>query len=358
VTIPDDVRPELEAMARSTTLAHVLVERARIILACEQGHSTEFVARMIGCESRNVRKWKARFLQSPTLESLKDRPRSGRPARISLANRCELVALACERPDEKLAPFQDVWTHKALSEAMLAKHNVAISTSEVGRILQFNLLRPHLVRYWLTTKDPDFAAKAERVCDLYLKPPPGAVVYCVDEKPIQVVGRKHPTKVGPQAENRKEYEYIRRGTCCLLAAFDTATGRVVAEVVKHRTADATVAFVNNLAELHPGQDVYIVWDNLNTHLDGPDKRWTKLNDKHANRLHFVHTPLHASWLNQVEIFFSILERRILKHADFKDVPQATDRILEYIQLWTAKLAHPFRWTWRYIKPEDRKREVA
>jgi transposase len=358
LTIPDDVRPELEALARSTTLAHTLVERARIVLACAEGRSTEFVARMIGCESRNVRKWKARFRKSPTVASLGDLPRSGRPARISLANRCELVALACERPEENFAPFRDVWTHKALSEAMMAKHNVAISVSEVGRVLQFNLLRPHLVRYWLTSKDPDFAAKAERVCDLYLKPPPGAVVYCVDEKPIQVVGHKYPMEIGPRAVNRKEYEYVRHGTCCLLAAFDTATGRVVAEVVDHRTADATVAFVDKLAALHPDQEVYIVWDNLNTHLDGPNKRWTALNDKHRKRLHFVHTPIHASWLNQVEIFFSILERRILKHADFDGVPQAVARIMDYIHHWTTKLAHPFRWTWRYIKPEDRQRKVA
>ena len=111
--------------------------------------------------------------------------------------------------------------------------------------------------------------------------------------------------------------------------------------------------MQRLAELHPGQEVYVIWDSLNTHHDGPDKRWSAFNQMNGQRFHFVHTPIHASWLNQVEIYFSIVERRILKHADFDSVAQAKDRIMDYIALWNRKLAHPFRWTWRYIKPEDR-----
>ena len=157
---------------------------------------------------------------------------------------------------------------------------------------------------------------------------------------------------------RKEYEYIRRGTCCLTAAFETKTGKVSGEVVDHRTAEKTVAFLDKLAAHQPTGDIYIVWDNLNTHYDGPDKRWTKFNERHGNRFHFVYTPLHASWLNQVEIWFSILEKRVLKHADFADVATASRRVTGYIDLWTAELAHPFRWTWRYIEPEDRARKAA
>jgi transposase len=358
VVIPVAVRLELETMARSTSLPHALVERARIVLAAATGQCTELVALEIGCEPRTVRKWKRRFRNLPKAEALHDLPRSGRPSKVSVATRCQVVALACERPDEKLTPFRDTWTHKALAAATLALTGVLLSVSEIGRILDFNNLRPHLVRYWLTTKDPDFGPKAERLCNLYLNPPPDAHVYCVDEKPIQVLGRKYPMLIAKNGVVRKEYEYIRRGTCCLIAAFEVSTGKVIGEVVDHRTADKTVAFLEKLAVHQPTGDIYIIWDNLNTHYDGPDKRWTKFNERHGNRFHFVYTPIHASWLNQVEIWFSILEKRVLKHADFAGVTAASDKVMGYLDLWTAELAHPFRWTWRYIKPEDRVRKAA
>ncbi len=200
-------------MARSSTLPHGLVQRARIVLAGADGKGTAAIARQVGCTPWTVRKWKRRFREWPTKDALYDLPRSGRPAKVKLSVRTQVIALACERPDEKITPFRDTWTHKALAIATLAATGVLLSVSEIGRILRFNNLRPHLVRYWLTCKDPDFAAKAERVCDLDLNPPAGAVVYCVDEKPIEVLGRKFPMLVAWDGVVRKEYEYIRRGTC-------------------------------------------------------------------------------------------------------------------------------------------------
>jgi len=211
ILIPDAVRPELEAMARSTTLAHALVVRARIVLAGAKGDSADFIASEIGCKARTVRKWKQRFRNSPKADALYDLPRSGRPAQVSVATRCKVIALACERPDEKLTPFRDTWTHKALAIATLALTGVKLSVSEIGRILNFNMLRPHLVRYWLTTKDANFGPKAERICDLYMNPPPGAVVYCVDEKPIQVLGRKYPMivlRMAPFARNTSIFAVV------------------------------------------------------------------------------------------------------------------------------------------------------
>lgn len=345
-------------MASSTTLAHALVQRARIVLACAAGKGSEVVAAVVGCEARTVRKWKARFREAPSIDTLRDLPRPGRPAVVSVATRCKVVELACRRPDDKLAPFRDVWTRKALADATAAETGARLSVSEIGRILRFNHLRPHKVRLWLNCKDPKFAEKSERICELYANPPPGARVWSIDEKPVQVLGRKHPALVGPDGEVRKEYEYIRRGTCCLLTAFDVGTGQVVAEVVSQRTADATVAFLERLAAMDPTGEVYVVWDNLNTHLDGPSKRWTTFNERHGQRFHFVHTPIHASWLNQVEIWFSIVEKRVLKHADFADVAAAAARLVGFADYWNMHAAHPFRWTWRYRKAEDRHRKAA
>jgi hypothetical protein len=263
-----------------------------------------------------------------------------------VAARCSLIKLACQRPEDDLAPFRDVWTQQALADALREDTGVEISRSEVGRILRFQQLRPHHVRYWLKNKDPEFEAKADRICQLYISPPEGAHVISVDEKPMQALERRAPNGRGPQAEVRYEYEYIRWGTCCLLAAFDTQTGRVTGQVVPKRTAEQTVAFMERVAERYPEGEVYVIWDNLNTHCDGPSERWTKFNARHGNRFHFVHTPIHASWMNQVEIWFSILGRRVLRCGSFDSTKHLAWQVHLFMHHWNEHEAHPFRWTWR------------
>jgi transposase len=247
-----------------------------------------------------------------------------------------------------------VWTYRSLAEAVARRTGQAISTSEVGRILRFEDLRPHRVRQWLKSEDPEFLSKAEAVCRLYLHPPKGAVVVCVDEKPLQVLERKHATRVDPRdASVRFEYEYIRHGTQALLAAFDVQTGRALGRVVPHRSADALVRFMDELARRYPSQIVYVVWDNLNIHKDGADERWSRFNERHGQRFRFVYTPKHASWMNQVEIWFSILQRRIIKHGDFATKALQAQRVLGFIEHWNRVEGHPFRWTWRTDRLQNR-----
>jgi transposase len=333
------------------------VQRAEIMLLAHKGLGTEEIARTVNCSSRNVRKWKVRFAKAPCLASLEDAPRSGRPARISTAIRCQLVQLACARPDdgEAPAPFRDIWTHAALAAALAERTGQKISVSEVGRILRFEDLRPHRVRQWLKSEDPEFLPKAERICRLYRHPPKDAVVVCVDEKPLQVLERKHPRHVDwRDASVRYEFEYVRHGTQALLAAFDIRTGHVLGSVVPHRSADALVGFMNDLARRYPAKTVYVVWDNLNIHYDGRDERWSRFNQRHGHRFRFVYTPTHASWMNQVEIWFSILQRRILKHGDFATPDTQAQRILGFIGHWNRTEAHPFRWTWRTDRLRQRR----
>ncbi|MFO0712128.1 MAG: transposase [Sandaracinus sp.] len=121
--------------------------------------------------------------------------------------------------------------------------------------------------------------------------------------------RRYPTKVGPRGVVRREYEYRRGGTCQLLGAYEVGTGRVHGRIVEHRDAKALIAFLDEVVRKYPRRTIYIVWDNLNLHLDGRDARWTRFARRHRGRVHFVHTPLHASWVNQIEIWFSILQRR-------------------------------------------------
>ena len=359
LAIPRPVRRELRLLVRRGRAPYNIIVRAKIVLFAGQGVGTTEIARRLSVSDRTVRKWKTRFAEDPHLDTLEDRERSGRSPTIGIELRCRVVALACERPDDgddepKL--FRDIWTHASLADAHERETGRRISVSEVGRILRFEGLRPHLVRQWLKSTDPDFDAKAERVCKLYLHPPKGAIVVCVDEKPLQALERKHTTHVDPRDGSEdlsvcREYEYIRHGTQALLAAFDVATGEVFAEVVAHRTAEALVAFMDKLAKRYPDKVVYVIWDNLNIHYDGKDARWTEFNARHGGRFRFVYTPKHASWMNQVEIWFSILQRRVLRHGSFVSRDAQRRRVLGFVRHWNRVEGHPFRWTWR-VKPRQ------
>lgn len=359
VRIPPKERAELERLAHRRAAGHSLVQRARIIVSSAKGLGTAEVAQRIGCTRRNVRKWRARFRKNPTVDALKDSDRSGRPARVPLEIRCRLIQLACERPDDNVTPFREVWTQQSLADALEDATEYRLSTSEVGRILRFEDIRPHRVRMWVHSPDPDFESKAERICDLYLTPPEGARVVCMDEKPMQAIERVHPTHVGKvHARVRYEYEYIRHGTCCLLGAFDVQTGEVLGKVVPKRGAEALVEFMEGLARRYPTGEVYVVWDNLNTHYDGKDWRWTKFNERHGGRFHFVYTPLHASWMNQVEVWFSILQRRLLRYGSFDSPAHLAHQVHWFIAHWNRREAHAFRWTWRTDKVQNPKQRAA
>lgn len=329
-----------------------------MVLLASAGVGATEIGRFLDCDPRTVRKWKARFVDDPRAVSLEDAPRSGRPSLISVSDRCELVQLACERPDENVTAFRKIWTYQTLADAFYARTGIRLSVSEVGRILRFKHIRPHRVRQWLKSRDPDFTTKAEQVCELYLNAPPGAVVVCVDEKPLQALERTNEDRIAPDGSLRREFEYKRHGTQVLLGAFNIKTGRVFGRVVPRRTAKATVSFMNQLARHYRGREIYVVWDNLNTHHDGPDGRWSKFNERHGGRFHFVYTPKHASWMNQVEIWFSILQRRIIKVGNFDSLDSQKTEIEAFTRHWNRWERHPFRWTWRTDTVQTPSRRAA
>lgn len=360
ISITRQVHRELRLLVRRRRVDYTLVVRAKIILMACAGVGTEEIARRLSISSRTVRKWKARFLDDPHPHALEDHERSGRPRRISIGLRCRLVQLACDRPEgeDKPLAFRDVWTHAALADALERETGERISVSEIGRILRFEGLRPHLVRQWLKSTDPEFDTKAQRVCDLYLRPPEGIVI-CVDEKPLQVLERKHETHIDERDGSvRYEYEYKRHGTQALLAAFDVRTGAVFGQVVPSRNADALIAFMDELAARYPRKVIHVIWDNLNIHKEGKDNRWTSFNARHGGRFRFVYTPKHASWMNQVEIWFSILQRRVIRHGSFASAEAQRQRILGFIERWNHCERHPFRWTWRAKDTQTRQRLAA
>jgi len=343
-------RLKLRRLARSPSAPHALVQRARALLLLRRGLGPTEVAAQLGLSVRFVGKWKARWLSSPRVEALADAPRSGRPPTITTAVKCELVKLACDRPRDK--SFSAIWTQQLLADELHRQRGTRVSRSTVQRVLAAEGLRPHRVRLWLHSPDPKFREKVERVCELYLAPPPGSTVVCIDEKPMQVLSRRFPTKRERDGSVRREFEYSRRGTCCLLAGFDVRSGEVLGHVVGRRTGPALVTFLESVAKRYPTGEVYVVWDNLNIHSDGRDRRWTKFNSRHRRRFHFIYTPLHASWVNQVEIWFSILQRRVLRYGSFSGKHALRDAVLGFIAHWNRVEAHPFRWTFtgRFDQP--------
>lgn len=338
-------RAELEKLVRCSTAPHCAVERARIVLLAAAGWSNAKIGRGVGCTEKSARKWRERFRRDPRVRVLRDAGRSGRPSKVAVADRCHLVKLACSRPDGKRTPFRDVWTHRALADALFEDQGVRLSRSEVGRILRADDIRPHHVRMWLHSPDPDFDAKVREVCRVYNDLHRSAHILCVDEKTcIQALKRRHPMSAAKKRRaGRFEFEYRRNGTRTLIAAYDVRCGHVYGECRPRRTAADLIEFMEEVAKRYPTGDVYIVWDNLNIH-HGP--RWQEFSARHGGRFHFVYTPKHASWLNQIEIWFGILQRRLLKYGSFANVKELTVGILGFIDHWNTVEAHPFRWTFR------------
>jgi len=360
-------RRKLKRLAGATSAPARLVLRARIILLAADGKRNTEVASALACRSRTVCKWRMRFLASDrNLRSLRDEHRSGRPREIPLDVRCTVISLACQRPDERRTPFRNVWTLQSLHAAVAAQASQSVSISEIRRILADEEIQPHRMRLWLHSQDPDFQTKIQPICRLYLAPPAGATILCIDEKTsIQALERKNPTRWPSQGRpGRFEFEYIRNGTFALFAAFNAATGHVLGRCAPNRGAAELAAFMESVAEHYPRGEVYVIWDNLNLH-GGPSwpsyqPRWEEFSKKHGGRFHFVYTPLHASWMNQVEVWFSILQRRVLRYGSFGSVEALMTKVLGFIDHWNDVEAHPFKWKWsgrpRVRRPKRSRRD--
>jgi len=359
LVVTADEEAELQRRLRAHTTSQRDVLRARIILASLGRRSAREVAKELGIDDKTVDLWRRRF-RKHGLKGLADRPRTGRPPKFGGAIGLEIIAVACEPVAKKPDGTTDRTIEEVRQEAIRRGAVSDISWSSVQRLLAGADIRPHHVEGWLHSIDPEFREKVTRICDLYLKPPPNSIVISVDEMPgVQALRRKFPDHWARRApresprrgekgkskrKRRREFEYVRGGTQAMIAAFAVKSGEVVAHCGDDRSAASLELLMEAVAERYPTDTVYIVWDNLNIHYDGKADRWMRFNARHGNRFVFVYTPKHASWVNQVEIFFSIVQRKCLRHGSFASKTELRTALLDFVAHWNKDLAHPFRWT--------------
>jgi transposase len=327
---PED-RAVLEARCRASTTPQRDVRRARIILLAAEGASTRSISRMVGVEEAVVSTWRNRFADEG-LEGLKDRKRSGKPKTYTAETDKRILAVLDEPVPEGYAR----WTAPLIAERLGDVHEQRI----------WRVLRKHKIdlagrKSWCESTDPEFVAKAADVVGLYMAPPENAMVICVDEKPsIQALERAqgYLRLSDGRTLTGRSHDYKRNGTSTLFAAFEVTTGKVTAAHKTRRRRVEFLGFMNDLVAAYPDKRLHVVLDNLSTHKPKND-RWLK---RHPNvRFHF--TPTRASWLNQVEIWFSILEGQSLAGASFTSVKQLREHIDAFIENYNLS-AKPFVWT--------------
>lgn len=331
VKITTKDREVLERWSRSMKVEHRQRQRALMVLLADEGRSTRSIAREVGCMPRTVSTWRGRYAREG-LAGLEDRPRKGKaPVYTEETNR-RILALLDEPPPEGYAR----WSAPLLSESL-----GDVSDQYIWRFLRSQKIDLAGRKSWCTSKDPEFVSKAAEVVGLYMAPPENALVLAVDEKPsIQALERAqgYLKLPGGKTLTGHSHNYKRHGTTTLFAALDIATGEVTGKHYNRRRRKEFLDFMNGIVKEHKGQEIHVILDNLNTHKPKNDQ-WLA---RHKN-VHFHYTPTSASWLNQVEIWFSILTAQALKGASFTSVEQLCNHINVFIQKYNEK-AKPFCWT--------------
>nr|QIY76728.1 IS630 family transposase [Streptomyces sp. RLB1-33] len=339
VDLAEPVRARLRRLTASVTAQVRQVLRAKIVLAAADGLPNTAIARKLKVSVNTVRKWRGRFAAGG-LAALTDAKRSGQPRVYGPQVRVAVVAAATSAPPHP----ESTWSHRKIAAQVAGTVFAAISPSQVGRILADLDLKPHRVRGWLTRRDtPDFWQRAADICNLYLSPPEGAVVLSVDEKTAIVArSRRHPGQTPrPGRITRQEFEYRRHGTTSLVAALDVRSGEVLTETIARNNAAAFTAFLDRLdAVIDPGKEIHIVLDNGSSHTAKHTKTWLAAHP----RWHVHWTPPYASWLNQIELFFSVLTRRVLRNGNFHSRDDLIDKMDTYV-IQHNETAKPYRWTY-------------
>ena len=400
VIITERQQQLLQQLTQAGSTPKRLSQRAQVILLAFERLPNEVIALQVGLERHQVGRWRRRWtaafdrlvviectqsraaLRRALADVLADAPRPGAPGKFTPEQLTQLFALACEPPEQSGRPITH-WTARELADELQKRGLVdSISASQVQRLLAEADLQPHRYRYWLNTKEKDpavFSQQVAAVCAAYQQARPlyvsaGTHTVCTDEKTgiqaLQRIAAALPLRPG-QVE-RLESEYERHGTLCLMANLHVVTGQVVAPTLQAtRTEEDLVAHVERTVATDPEAGWVFVMDNLNTHCSAGLVRWVAKQlgieddlgvkgkrgvlksmasrraflEQLGHRIRLVYTPKHSSWLNQIEIWFGILVRKLLRRLSVSSVEELRSRILSFIEYFNRTMAKPFRWTY-------------
>lgn len=329
VQLSIDARRTLDKFVHSSSTPQSLALRSRIVLAAADGSNNQQIAAALKIPAVTVGKWRQSFAVLG-IEGLRDAPRSGRPPKHDAEVRHRVQTRVCQQPED-----QSRWTVRTLAVEL------GLPASTVHAMLVAAKLQPHRIRTFTFSPDPDFEAKLLDIVGLYLNPPENALVLCVDEKPsIQALDRTQPL-LPLRAKKPRAWtnEYARHGTQTLLAALEIATGKVVAHVRDRRTTVDFLSFMDDVVKSYPLVELHVVLDNLNIHKNEAAKQWLL---QHP-RVHFHYTPTHASWMNMIECFFSILAKQALTQSVQRSKKDLKDLLLRYLKKYSQNPT-PFTWT--------------
>ncbi len=342
----DQTRTLLQSWVRRPTKPSGLVRRARALLLLERGQRLAPTAKHVGLSERHLRKWARRFDQQG-VAGLRERMRSGRPPVFSPQVALYVVKLACERPDQ-FGRSLSQWNCSELARQLQDDGIVpSISFETVRQILQSHKLRPWRSHLWISPsvpRDQHFARQVQLLVDLYTRPlADWERVLCLDEKTnMQPRHRLAPTLPSrPKLPTRVEHEYKRAGALHLFAAFDTRTGKVTAQTFVRKRQIEFIALLTQLDKELPAsvRQIHLVLDNSSVHHGKQAQSWLALHPRFV--CHFL--PTHCSWMNQIEQWFSILQRKRLHISDFSDLPHLAQRLMAFVTEWNTH-AHPFNWS--------------
>jgi transposase len=351
IILTDIEQARLTKLTCSARAEHRLVLRARIVLAAAQQTSNAAIAVETGLHVDTVRKWRRRFVQG-RLPGLSDRRRSGRPPSFTPVQVAEVKQLACTLPAETGVALSRWSSSDLAAETVRRGVTATISASTIRRWLSADAIKPWQHRSWIFPRDPDFAAKAARVLDLYARcwdgEPLGPHDYVIsaDEKSqLQALRRRHPgSPPQPGQTRRVEFEYRRGGTLAYLAAYDVHHAHVIGHIAPKTGIEPFTQLVEQVMTSEPyasADRVFWIVDNGSSHhgwrsVMRMEQAWPSAT--------LVHLPVHASWLNQIEIYFSILQRKAITPADFTNLDHLAERILGFQDRYNDT-ATPFDWTY-------------
>jgi transposase len=345
IKLGGEERKTLSLWARSGSTEQRIAERARIIIMIDDGKSNLEIAKLLEIRPATVSKWRTRFGKEG-LAGLHDAPRSGQPAKYNETTERRILALLDEPPPEGYSTWTGTTVARRLGD---------VSDAQVWRVLRRHNIHLKRRRSWCVSTDPEFASKAADIIGLYLDPPENALVLCVDEKPhIQALERAQGWLKLPDGKALTGYShnYKRHGTTTLFAALEVVTGQVKAGHFRRRRRREFLQFMNEVISDYEGREIHVILDNLNTHKPKNDQ-WLS---RHRN-IYFHYTPTHASWLNQIEVWFSILSRSALRGASFTSPQQVRDAIDRFLRAYNIDAA-PFEWRKKEVGVKTLKNKYA